>query len=175
MTEPSKAKLIFFCAKMAAGKSTLARELARRDDAVLLVEDEFLAGLYPNEVVDVAAYVKLSRRIRRTLVPHVRDLLSRGVSVVLDFAGNTKSQRQWFRDVIDEAEVPHELHFIDASDEVCKRQLRERSAALPPGAAWTSDADFDAITAYFEPPASEEAFNVILHDRRSAESPPVGR
>jgi shikimate kinase len=30
--------LVFLCGKMAAGKSTLARELARRQDAVLLVE-----------------------------------------------------------------------------------------------------------------------------------------
>jgi len=32
----TSAKLIFFCGKMAAGKSTLARDLARRENAVLL-------------------------------------------------------------------------------------------------------------------------------------------
>ncbi len=32
------AKLIFLCGKMAAGKSTLARELADRENAVLLVQ-----------------------------------------------------------------------------------------------------------------------------------------
>lgn len=31
-------KLFFFCGKMAAGKSTLAREIARREDAVLIVQ-----------------------------------------------------------------------------------------------------------------------------------------
>jgi pantothenate kinase len=35
------AKLIFFCGKMAAGKSTLARDLASRRNAVLLVEVSF--------------------------------------------------------------------------------------------------------------------------------------
>ena len=40
-------KLIFFCGKMAAGKSTLARDLARRENAVLLVQDEFLDHLFP--------------------------------------------------------------------------------------------------------------------------------
>ena len=59
----------------------------------------------------------------------------------------------------------HELHFIEASDEICKRQLRERSNELPPGARWTTDADFDAITAYFESPAADEHFNVIRHER----------
>jgi predicted kinase len=36
-----RAKLFFLCGKMAAGKSTLARELAQKHDAVLLVQDEF--------------------------------------------------------------------------------------------------------------------------------------
>ena len=59
--------------------------------------------------------------------------------------------------------VRHELHFIDVADEQCKAQLRQRSAALPAGSPWTSEAAFDAITAYFQPPATEEGFNVILH------------
>jgi hypothetical protein len=60
---------------------------------------------------------------------------------------------------------PHELHFIDVPDELCKVQLKERSKNLPAGSAWTSDAEFDAITAYFQPPTMEEGFNVILHRR----------
>jgi hypothetical protein len=39
------------------------------------------------------------------------------------------------------------------------------SALAPAGTAWTSDADFDAITACFEPPAADEAFTVIHHPR----------
>ena len=58
-----------------------------------------------------------------------------------------------------------ELHFIDASDDVCKRQLKERSKGLPAGTAWTTDAEFDAITAYFEPPSIEEHFNIIRYER----------
>ena len=36
-----KGKLLFLCGKMAAGKSTLSKALAEREDAVLLVLDEF--------------------------------------------------------------------------------------------------------------------------------------
>lgn len=150
---------------MAAGKSTLARQIAAHESALLLVEDHFLVALYPGEVTDVAAYITRSQRIRSALAGLVSDLLSRGLSVVLDFAGNTRRQREWFRQLIDEAGVAHELHFIDASHDVCKRQLRERSARLPDGAAWTSDAEFDAITTYFEPPTDDESFNIIRHPR----------
>jgi predicted kinase len=160
-----QATLICFCGKMAAGKSTLARELAVREKAVLLVEDEFLERLFPEEIRDIADYIRCSRRIKSALAPTICDLLSRGISVVLDFAGNTRSQRAWFRQLIDTSGAGHELHFIDAPDEVCKRQLRVRSEALPAGTAWTTDAEFDAITAYFEPPAAEEGFSIVRHER----------
>ena len=59
----------------------------------------------------------------------------------------------------------HELHLIVASDDLCKRQLKERSKDLPPGSPFTTDAEFDAITAHFTPPAADEKFNVIMHRR----------
>ena len=160
-----KGKLFFLCGKMAAGKSTLSKELAARKDAVLLVQDEFLEQLFPGEVIDIASFVKYSTRVMDALAPHICSLLSRGVSVVLDFPGNTRSQRAWFRHLCERAEAEHELHFIDASDELCKRQLKERSTGRSPGAKWTTDAEFDAITAYFEPPAIDEHFNVVRHER----------
>ena len=161
----SKAKLLFMCGKMAAGKSTLSRELAERENAVLLIQDEFLERLYPGEIVDIPAFVKCSSRLKDALTPHICALLSKGVSVVLDFPGNTKNQRSWFRQLFEAAGVEHELHFIDVSDDFCKRQLKERSKDLPAGTPWTTDAEFDAITAYFEAPSIEERFNVIRHER----------
>lgn len=161
----AKARLLFLCGKMASGKSTLAAELARSEGAVLLVQDEFLEKLFPGEIVDIPTFVKYSARLREALAPHIRALLTRGLSVVLDFPANTKSQRAWFRELFERADVPHELHFVDATDELCKRQLRERSRALPPGSAFTSDAEFEAITAYFQAPSLEESFHVIRHAR----------
>jgi predicted kinase len=91
--------------------------------------------------------------------------LSKGISVVLDFAANTKTQRAWFRELIERANVEHELHFVDASDALCKSQLRDRSEGLPAGTAWTRDADFEAINAYFQAPTEDERFNVVRHER----------
>jgi predicted kinase len=162
----SSGTLYFFCGKMAAGKSTLARELAARTGAILLVQDEWLGHLFPDEIVDVAAFRKCSTRLRAALADHVCVLLSRGLPVVMDFPGNTRTQRAWFRELLSRTGAPHQLHFVDVPDELCKTQLRERSRDLPDGAAWTSDADFDAITRFFEPPAAEEGFEVVRHERR---------
>jgi predicted kinase len=121
----TSAKLMFFCGKMAAGKSTLARDLTQ----------------------------------------HVCALLSKGISVVLDFPGNTRAQRAWFRELIERANVEHELHFVDASDALCKSQLRHRSKGLPAGTPWTSEADFESINAYFQAPSEGEKFNIVRHER----------
>lgn len=162
-----KAKLHFVCGKMAAGKSTLARDLSTRSDAVLLEQDDLLQTLYPGVVVDLAAFVQYSTRIQTALTSHIRSLLSKGVPVVLDFPANTRKQRGWFRELFEGAGAEHELHFIVASDDLCKRQLRQRSEqrGLAPGTKWTTAADFDDVTAYFEPPALDEGFNVVRHER----------
>jgi predicted kinase len=43
------------CGKMATGKSTYARELARTKNAVLFVQDEFIDALFPGEIRDIKA------------------------------------------------------------------------------------------------------------------------
>ena len=155
------ATLHFLCGKMGAGKSTLARELALTHGAVLLEEDRFLATLFPGDIHSIADYAKYSSRVKEALADHVVSLLRSGVSVVLDFPGNTRTQRQWFRQLIDRAQAAHQLHYVDVPDDVCKAQLRERSRSLPPGSPFTTDAEFEAVTRYFQPPAADEDFNVV--------------
>jgi predicted kinase len=158
-------KLIFMCGKMASGKSTLARELAAQENAVLLVQDELLNHLFPGEITDISEFVKYSSRLKNALGPHICTLLSKGISVVLDFPANTRAQRAWFRELFKRANAEHQLHYVDASDALCKRQLKGRSEDLPAGSRWTTDAEFETITAYFQPPSEEEGFNLIRHER----------
>ena len=167
MEKRQNGKLLFVCGKMAAGKSTLSKELSSQEDAVLLAQDDMLVALYPGEIVDLRTFVKYSARIQDALAPHICSLLSKGMSVVLDFPANTRKQRAWFRQLLDRAGAEHELHLIVVSEDLCKRQLKQRSQQreLPPGAKWTTDADFDEVTTYFDPPAAEKNFNVIRHER----------
>ena len=118
--------------------------------------------LFPTENRTVEDFARLSARLRDAMGPHVVDILRHDLSVVLDFPGNTRSQRQWFRQLAERAQASHELHYLDVSDDICKAQLRERSKSLPPGAPFTSDDEFDAITKYFEPPSTEEGFKVVV-------------
>ena len=161
-------KLHFFCGKMAAGKSTLAKKLAEKNNAILFVEDEWLLQLFPDEIVTFSDYIKYAPRLKKVLLSHLISLLSHDVSIVMDFPANTVDQRQWFRDLFETANVSHTLHYLDVSNEVCKQQLRERSREKPEGSAFTTDAEFEAITKYFQPPSKNENFNMLIHKREHA-------
>lgn len=149
---------------MAAGKSTLARQIAKEYNAILLVEDELLAQLYPDEIVDIPSYIKYSPRLRTAIASHISDLLSREISVVLDFSANTINQRKWFRRLFEKANAAHKLYFINATDDLCKRQLKERSKNQSES-AFVSETVFEEITKYFQPPSEEEQFNIVIYDR----------
>jgi len=129
----------------------------------LLVQDDFLNALFPGEITDIPSFVNRYTRLKNALTPHICVLLSKRISVVLDFAAATKTQRAWFRELIERTHVEHELHFVDAPDAVCKTQLRYRSRGLPAGTRWTTEEDFEAINAYFQAPSEDEKFNVVRH------------
>jgi hypothetical protein len=59
---------------MAAGKSTLARDLANRENAVLLVQNDLLDAFFLGEITDIQCFVKRSSRLKKA---HICALLSK--------------------------------------------------------------------------------------------------
>jgi predicted kinase len=157
-----QATLHLLCGKIAAGKSTLTAKLGALPHTVVVSEDQWLARLYPDEMVSVADYGRCSARLRDAMGPHLVALLGAGLSVVLDFPANTLKNRAWMRTIFEEAGAAHQLHFLDVPDEECRARLRARNARGEHEFA-ASDAEFDLITSYFVPPSADEGFNVVLH------------
>lgn len=154
------ATLHLLCGKIAAGKSTLSAELGAAPGTVTLAEDGWLARLYPGEILTVADYVRCAARLREAVTPHVENLLRAGLSVVLDFPANTRASRAWMRGIIDRTGARHRLYWLDVSDEVCRGRLRQRNTAGTHEFA-ASDAEYDAITAYFMAPQADEGFEIV--------------
>lgn len=159
--------LIFFCGKMGAGKSTLSRKIARERAAVLISEDEWLAAFYPGEIKDFKDYISYSSRLKPVLRSHVEQVLLAGASVVLDFPGNTRKQRAWFKEIYAHHGIPHELHYLSVDDEVCLKQLKQRRKEQPERAQFDTEDVFRMVTGYFEPPEESEAFNLQIVERKS--------
>lgn len=166
----SKGHLTFFCGKMGAGKSTLSRKIANETDAVLLSEDEWLATLYGQEIQDFSDYLKYSSRIKPLVKSHVQDLLSIGVSVVMDFPGNTLKQRAWFQDIFEQTEYPHKLIYLNVSDELCLKQIRHRREACPERKNFDTEEVFHHVTQFFQAPSVDERFNIEIRDNSQ---PPI--
>ncbi len=155
----AEATLHMLCGKIAAGKSTLAAALAAAPGTILLSEDGWIAHLYRGEIATFEDYCVRSDRLRATLAPHVESLLRSGMSVVLDFQANTPDSRSWMRGIADRAGARHVLHHLDVPHDVCRMRLRRRNAAGTHEFA-ASDAEFEAITAYFVIPTAEEGLNI---------------
>lgn len=164
----NKPTLHFLCGKLASGKTTLARQIARDIPAVLIIEDEWLSKLSSEMISTFQDYLKYSARFREVLGPHIKNLLHYGVSVVFDFAGNTPRDRQWVRSLVESTGANHVLHYVVASDAVCLAQLKHRNETKPEGRYWatTTPTEFKEVTKYFVPPAEEEGFNVVRHEAR---------
>src|SRR4051794_34040345 len=104
------ATLHFFTGKAGAGKTTLARQIARTAPAVLICEDEWMSRL-ADPVDNLQQYLTASARIRSVIGPLSIDLLTLGTSVVFDFAGNTVADRRWIRSIFERAASDHRLHY----------------------------------------------------------------
>jgi len=161
-------KLIFFCGKMGSGKTTMSREIAKTEKAVLLSEDKWLQTLYPNEINDFVGYAKYSSRLKQILQPHIESLLNAGVSVVLDFPGNTRAQRAWFKEIISACQIEHKLIYIEASDKLCLTQIHLRQQSEPERAKFDTEEMFKKVTKYFEAPTQSEGFNIEVTQRSDA-------
>ncbi len=161
----SKGTLYIFCGKMASGKSTLAQQISEENTFILIGEDELLDMLYPGEITDVSSYIQFTGRLKSAMRPLLVDLLRSGVSIVLDFPANTVKQRRWLKEIVVQADAHYEFHYLNSSDAICKTQLIERAVAEPERHATDTVEMFDAIARYFEPPSSDEGFEIISHER----------
>jgi predicted kinase len=155
-----KGTLVFFSGKMGAGKSTKSRDIALERNAVLLSEDEWLESIYPNKISSLDDYIKYSGQLKPQIKKLVQSILVAGTDVVMDFAANTASQREWFREIFTEVKAPHSLIFIDITNELCLKQIEKRRAAQPERAATDTVEMFEQVTKYFVEPTPGEGFNI---------------
>src|SRR5438552_13265039 len=116
--------LYLLCGKIAAGKSTLARQLAARPATLVITEDHWTSSLFADDLKTIDDYTRYSARLRAAMGPHIVDILRQGLSVVLDFQANTVKVRSWMRSLITQSGANHELHLLDIPDTICLQRLR---------------------------------------------------
>lgn len=152
--------LVFFCGKMGAGKSTLARQWSQEKNTILISEDQWLAALYPQQIHTIKDYLRCSSQLKNILNDHISQLLNNGLTLILDFPGNTIEQRRWFKHLIDNSQCRHRLICLDHSDERCLKQIAKRRKEQPQRAAFDNEETFYHLSQYFQLPTEDEGFTV---------------
>ncbi|HEY7626661.1 MAG TPA: ATP-binding protein [Ilumatobacteraceae bacterium] len=126
----SGARLILTCGLPAAGKTTLARQLATDRHAVRLTKDEWLWALGASPW-DTAT----NDRVEAELWRIAQDILGLGVSVVLDFGLWTRAERDDMRTAARRLGAGVELHYVNAPLDELWRRIKIRNAEPP----WESE------------------------------------
>ena len=165
MKTDKKATLHFLCGKMASGKTTLSKQIAVENNSILICEDIWLQRMFPVEITNFNDYLKYSQRLKSIIIPHVKEILSKGISVVLDFPANVPASRQWIKSIYEEMSVEHLLHYIEMSNEKCLEQLKKRNSEKPEGSMEMSVEQFLHITSFFVEPKPEEGFNIKIYNK----------
>lgn len=157
--------LILLSGKMGAGKSTKSKQISRDRNAVLISEDEWLSTLYPTQITSFDDYLRYSSVLKPLVKAHVVNILETGTDVVLDFPANTVNQRKWFKELISEANAPHELIYLNVNNDICLKQIEKRRLEQPERANYDTEAMFNEVTRYFQEPDESEGFNIKVVER----------
>jgi predicted kinase len=160
--DQKKPKFVFMGGAIASGKTTLARRIASEANAVLFSIDEWV-GKVGSPVTNFKEYNRYYFPCWELIASLSRELLKRGISVVLDFGGNSASERERTRTVYEDLDCEHELYFLNTPSDVCAARFRKRNEN--PEAQIREESLEEArkagVTNVFISPAPEDGFNVI--------------
>jgi len=157
----SSTRLVLICGLPASGKSTLARHLAPKIDAIRLDKDGWTTQLGA-DLWDEA----FRGRIERQLWALSQELLAHGQSVILEWGHWARAERDEKRLGARALGVGVELHYLDAPLE----DLIERAERRTASGEWTASpitrAHFESWATTFQPPDEAE---LLLFDTPVAE------
>jgi len=124
--------LYMICGLPGAGKTTLARQLEASLGVVRFCPDEWIAVLL-QDPADRAEMDRLREPVERLQWATAQDLLTRGISVVLENGFWSCAERLAYRQTATSLGARVFLHFLDVSKRELTRRIRMRNADLPDG------------------------------------------
>jgi len=146
------------CGKICSGKSWYARELAHRENAVILSTDELTWDLTGNE--QGPGYDAFAWRCNTYLRKKAGQIAAAGCHVILDWGFWTKSDRETITQYYSGQNIPVRWHYIDVPEEIWEDNIRHRNARVLEG---EGGSDFfvdqglkEKVISLFEVPEKEE-------------------
>ena len=113
-----------------AGKTTFSKKFERETGAVRYSSDEWMRERYgPNPPAH--SFEKYLSKIKEDIHVAAREKLETGRDVIFDFGFWKRAERDMYRAVAREWNVPCKLLWIKADDDIMEARVLARSAALP--------------------------------------------
>ena len=150
------------CGLVVAGKTALARDIARELPALRLTRDEWMIRLYHLRHDD-PLYVERLGPCTDLMWDVALDALHAGVSAVLDWNHWSRRRRLEARDRARSAGFDVVVHFLDVPLTTVIERAHGRMAAAPADAHSIDEDGVRQFAAIFEPPSQDEGIALIRH------------
>ena len=119
-------KVYLICGKICSGKTTYAKKLCEKNNAILLSVDEIMLSLF-DQCCGPELHQEYERRIKKYLFGKSFETLEKGLDVVLDWGFWTKEERNATKEFYKAQGIECELHYVEVSDEKWEQQLNKRN------------------------------------------------
>jgi len=147
--------LYLMCGLPGSGKTTRAKELEAAGKGILLNADDWVWQLYPDDA-ETAARDERKGLVERVQWELVERLLSRGISVILDWGVWARAERDHYRRHARAVGADVQTIFVDAPLEALQERLARRNLDLPAGTFKVSAEELDEWASRFEAPTQDE-------------------
>jgi predicted kinase len=150
----------------AAGKTTYAHALARRENAVAFVLDEWGARLFGPDLQGPIEFAWMLERLGRCnalIWSTATAVLAAGTSVVLDTGAMRRADRERIRQISQDKGLSLKWHFVDAPQEVRRARFAARNETK--GETFVHEVSpemFEMLEAIYEPPVPAELEDAVL-------------
>jgi len=151
------AKVHLICGKICSGKTTFARKLAERENAVILSCDEVTWALFDNDLGK--GHDAMTARIRDYLRQKAAEIVRAGTDVILDWGFWTAAARREIREHFTAMGIDVQWHHISVSPEEWEARIQKRNAAVLAGESRDYFVDEGLrlkLERLFEEPSEEE-------------------
>ncbi|MFN3515155.1 MAG: AAA family ATPase [Phenylobacterium sp.] len=149
-----------------AGKSTYAREIARREPAVAFLIDEWMARLYAADMPEPVELDWMMARVERCeaqIWSTAAAVLATGTSVVLDLGLMRRADRARVAEIAEAVELPLQFHFVTAPREVRRERVLARGEVRTEAFVAAAGPEmFDFAEGVFEAPDAAELEGCVI-------------
>lgn len=157
------AKVILVCGKVCSGKSTYAKAIKEKYNAILLSYDELMQAVLPDQQTEVSK--TLQAGIQEYLFAKSEELIKADVSVIMDLGFETREDRMNASTFYHQRQIEFEWHYVEDSERIWKKNILNRNQKIRAGILKKdilSEEQADLLAAAFEEPKRYEIDKHII-------------